>query len=69
LSYSVILLSTSLSLFVLSFFFSSCLVLFVFTVGVVAATTVATLAITVGLGLAGTWRVLSRRPGPELREL
>ena len=22
-----------------------------------------------GLGLAGTWRTLSRRPGPELREL
>lgn len=42
---------------------------FAFPVGVVAATTVATLAITVGLGLAGTWRVLSRRPGPELREL
>lgn len=42
---------------------------FAFPVGVVAATTLATLAITIGLGLAGTWRVLSRRPGPELREL
>ncbi|HEY8213738.1 MAG TPA: FtsX-like permease family protein, partial [Methylocystis sp.] len=29
----------------------------------------ATLAITIALGLAGTWRALSRRPGPELREL
>jgi putative ABC transport system permease protein len=36
---------------------------------VVAATTLATLLVTIGLGLAGTWRVLSRRPGPELREL
>lgn len=42
---------------------------FVFPPGAVAATTLATLAVTVGLGLAGTWRVLSRRPGPELREL
>ena len=42
---------------------------FTFPAGVVAATTLATLAVTIGLGLAGTWRVLSRRPGPELREL
>jgi putative ABC transport system permease protein len=35
----------------------------------VAAISFATLAITIGLGLLGTWRVLSRRPGPELREL
>ncbi len=42
---------------------------FVFPAGTVAATTLATLAITIGLGLAGTWRVLSRRPGPELRDL
>lgn len=42
---------------------------FAFPVGVVAATTVATLLVTIGLGLAGTWRILSRRPGPELREL
>lgn len=42
---------------------------FAFQAGPVAATTLATLLITIGLGLAGTWRVLSRRPGPELREL
>lgn len=42
---------------------------FAFPVGTVAATTAATLVITVLLGLAGTWRALSRRPGPELREL
>ncbi|MBL1256232.1 ABC transporter permease [Methylocystis sp. Sn-Cys] len=42
---------------------------FVFPVGAVAATTAAALAVTIALGLAGTWRVLSRRPGPELREL
>ncbi len=42
---------------------------FAFPLGVVAATTLATLLATIGLGLAGTWRVLSRRPGPELREL
>jgi putative ABC transport system permease protein len=42
---------------------------FAFAPGTVAATTLATLAVTIGLGLAGTWRVLSRRPGPELREL
>ncbi|MBG0793810.1 FtsX-like permease family protein [Methylocystis sp. H62] len=33
-----------------------------------ALISLATLAITVGLGLAGTWRALSRRPGPELRQ-
>jgi putative ABC transport system permease protein len=42
---------------------------FVFPPDVVAATTLAALTVTIGLGLAGTWRVLSRRPGPELREL
>lgn len=42
---------------------------FAFPVGTVAATTAATLAVTILLGLAGTWRALSRRPGPELREL
>ncbi|WP_036281220.1 ABC transporter permease [Methylocystis sp. ATCC 49242] len=42
---------------------------FVFLPGTIALTTAATLAVTIGLGLAGTWRVLSRRPGPELREL
>jgi putative ABC transport system permease protein len=42
---------------------------FVLPLGVVAATTAATLAVTILLGLAGTWRALSRRPGPELREL
>ncbi|MGJ0509463.1 MAG: ABC transporter permease [Methylocystis sp.] len=42
---------------------------FVFPPSAVAATVLATIAITIGLGLAGTWRVLSRPPGPELREL
>ncbi|WP_292532234.1 FtsX-like permease family protein [Methylocystis sp.] len=42
---------------------------FAFLPGTVAATTLAALGVTIGLGLAGTWRVLSRRPGPELREL
>lgn len=42
---------------------------FVFPAATVALISVATLAVTIGLGLAGTWRVLSRRPGPELREL
>ncbi|MBM3578368.1 MAG: FtsX-like permease family protein [Alphaproteobacteria bacterium] len=34
-----------------------------------ALISLATLAVTIALGLAGTWRALSRRPGPELREL
>jgi putative ABC transport system permease protein len=42
---------------------------FVFPPLTVAATTLAALLVTIGLGLLGTWRVLSRRPGPELREL
>jgi len=42
---------------------------FVFPVETVAMIAFATLVVTIGLGLAGTWRVLSRRPGPELREL
>lgn len=42
---------------------------FAFLPGTVAAITLATLAVTIALGLAGTWRTLSRRPGPELREL
>jgi putative ABC transport system permease protein len=42
---------------------------FAFPLGVVATTTAATLVVTIGLGLAGAWRALSRRPGPELREL
>jgi putative ABC transport system permease protein len=42
---------------------------FVFPAGAVATITLATLVATIALGLAGTWRVLSRRPGPELREL
>ncbi|MEK4034622.1 FtsX-like permease family protein [Methylocystis sp. IM3] len=42
---------------------------FAFPLAAVFATSAGTLAITIGLGLAGTWRVLSRRPGPELREL
>jgi putative ABC transport system permease protein len=42
---------------------------FVVPIGAVAATALAALVFTVLLGLAGTWRVLSRRPGPELREL
>jgi putative ABC transport system permease protein len=42
---------------------------FVFLPGSVAATALATLAITIILGLAGTWRVLARKPGAELREL
>jgi putative ABC transport system permease protein len=36
---------------------------------VALAAVVAALAVTVGLGLAGTWRVLGRRPAPYLREL
>jgi len=42
---------------------------FVFPAGMVAATTAGALLVTIGLGLVSTWRVLSRRPGPELREL
>lgn len=42
---------------------------FAFPAAAVAGTMTATLLVTIGLGLAGTWRVLSRRPGPELREL
>ncbi|QGM98867.1 ABC transporter permease [Methylocystis parvus] len=42
---------------------------FAFPIAAIVATTVGTLLVTIGLGLAGTWRALSRRPGPELREL
>jgi len=42
---------------------------FVFPTATVASIAFTTLVVTVALGLAGTWRVLSRRPGPELREL
>jgi putative ABC transport system permease protein len=42
---------------------------FVFLPVTAALITLATLIVTIALGLAGTWRVLSRRPGPELREL
>ena len=42
---------------------------FVFPPLTIAATTIAALLVTIALGLLGTWRVLSRRPGPELREL
>ena len=36
----------------------------------VAATAVATaLAVTLGLGLAGTWRILSVKPAPLLKNL
>jgi putative ABC transport system permease protein len=40
---------------------------FVFLPGAVAWTTLAALAATLVIGLAGTWRVLSRRPAQELR--
>lgn len=33
-----------------------------------ALVSLATLAVTIALGLAGAWRALSRRPGPELRQ-
>ena len=42
---------------------------FVFPPATAALITLATIIVTITLGLAGTWRVLSRRPGPELREL
>ncbi|MGD9541193.1 ABC transporter permease [Methylocystis sp.] len=42
---------------------------FIFPPATAALITLATLVVTIALGLAGTWRVLSRRPGPELREL
>lgn len=42
---------------------------FVFQPVTVAATVLVALALTIGLGLAGTWRTLSKRPGPELRNL
>jgi len=41
---------------------------FVFLPGTILATTIATLAVTIVLGLLGTWRALSRRPAPGLRE-
>ena len=42
---------------------------FVFRPDALAATTLAALLVTLALGLAGTWRTLSRKPGPELRDL
>jgi len=42
---------------------------FVFLPGTVAATTLAALAATMLLGLAGTWRALARKPAQELRNL
>ena len=42
---------------------------FVFQTGAVVATLLAALAATLVLGLAGTWRVLARKPGQELRSL
>ncbi len=42
---------------------------FVFLPGTVLATALAALIVTVLLGVAGTWRVLARKPGPELRNL
>ena len=42
---------------------------FVFLPGTVLATALAALVVTVLLGVAGTWRVLAKKPGPELRNL
>ncbi len=42
---------------------------FVFLPGTVLATALAALIVTVLLGVAGTWRVLAKKPGPELRNL
>jgi len=42
---------------------------FVFQPGAVAGTTLGALAITIALGLLGTWRALAEKPGPRLREL
>ncbi|MBM3563839.1 MAG: FtsX-like permease family protein [Alphaproteobacteria bacterium] len=42
---------------------------FAFLPGRATLIALATLAVTIAIGLAGTWRALSRRPGPELREL
>ncbi len=42
---------------------------FVFLPGVIALTVLAALAATLVIGLAGVWRALSRKPGPELRSL
>jgi len=42
---------------------------FVFLPGAVALTTLAALAAVLVIGLAGVWRALSRKPGPELRSL
>jgi putative ABC transport system permease protein len=42
---------------------------FVFLPGAIALTTLAALAATLVIGLAGVWRALSRKPGPELRSL
>ncbi len=42
---------------------------FVFALAPVALTVAAAVAVTLLLGLGGVWRVLARRPGPELRDL
>ncbi len=42
---------------------------FVFAPVTVALLSTGALAVTIALGLAGTWRTLARRPGPELRDL
>jgi putative ABC transport system permease protein len=42
---------------------------FVFLPGTVLATALAALVVTVLLGVAGTWRVLAKKPGPELGNL
>jgi putative ABC transport system permease protein len=42
---------------------------FVFLPGTMLATAFAALLVTMLLGIAGTWRVLAKKPGPELRNL
>lgn len=42
---------------------------FAFSPGIAGIAVLAALAVTLGLGLAGTWRLLSVKPAPELRNL